>query len=157
MGPFPAVPAWVASDVKDDEQELVTGGWYRVLSQQQHGETTHVRLRWIGARGDRVGSDDVLLDVLGALPRVVDSSLIRIREEALKIHMGGDDRAEVTRGHGAGTAEVVRYWEPDPPEEPWLHDDWSQYAAMRAASRKTTVPADVESIVAAVLRGKDGG
>ena len=32
-------------------------GRYRVLSQEQHGETTHVRLRRIGASSDRVGSD----------------------------------------------------------------------------------------------------
>ena len=61
VGDFPAVPAWVHSGIKDDEQELVTGGRYRVLSQEERGGTTHVRLQWIGASGDRVGSDPLLL------------------------------------------------------------------------------------------------
>lgn len=34
-------------------------------------------------------------------------------------------------------------------------DENNQWAAMRAASRTTTVPADVNSIVAAVLTGKE--
>jgi hypothetical protein len=67
VGDFPAVPAWRASGIKDDEQELITGGEYRVLSLTEDGGTTHATLEWIGAAGDKVGSDDVLLGVLGAV------------------------------------------------------------------------------------------
>jgi hypothetical protein len=37
VGDFPAVPAWKHSGIKDFEQELVTGGRYRVLSQSVPG------------------------------------------------------------------------------------------------------------------------
>lgn len=45
VGEFPAVPAWVASGMKDAEQELITGGRYRVLSMTEDGGTTQVRLQ----------------------------------------------------------------------------------------------------------------
>ncbi len=55
----------------------------------------------------------------------------------------------------ADTVEVVRYWALDPGWDARGDDEYSQWAAMRAASRTTTVPADVDAIVAAVLRGKE--
>jgi hypothetical protein len=51
--------------------------------------------------------------------------------------------------------KVVRYSQLDPGWDARGDDEYSQWAAMRAASRTTTVSADVESIVAAVLRGKE--
>jgi hypothetical protein len=156
VGDFPAVPAWKHSGIKDDEQELVTGGRYRVLSQEERDGTTHVRLQWFGASGDRVGSDPLLLSVLGAVPGVVHSSLERSAgQEVLELRLGRDDWATVTRVPGAETVEVVRYWALDPDWDARGGDEYSQWAAMRAASRTTTVPADVDSIVAAVLRGKE--
>ncbi|MGY1640851.1 hypothetical protein ACI782_06910 [Geodermatophilus sp. SYSU D00703] len=156
VGPFPAVPAWVASGVKAFEQELVTGGRYRVLSQEQRGGTTHVRLRWIGASGDRVGWDAVLLGVLGAVPGVSVSSLTRTAgDEVLELRLGGEDSATVTRSAGSDEVEVVRYWAPELGWAAKGDDPYTQYAAIRAASRTTTVPADVDSIVAAVLRGEE--
>jgi hypothetical protein len=156
VGDFPAVPAWVHSGIKDHEQELVTGGQYRVLSQQERDGTTHVRLRWIGASGDRVGSDPLLVLMLGAVPGVVHSSLTRSAgREVLELRLGGEDWATVTRVPGAGTVTVVRYWAWDPDWDARGDDEYSQWAAMRAASRTTTVPANVEAIVAAVLTGKE--
>ncbi len=158
-GGFPAVPAWVHSGIKAEEQELVTGGRYRVLSQEERDGTTHVRLRWIGASGDRVGSDPLLLAVLAGAPGVVHSSLTRSivtpHAETLELRLGGEDSAQVTRVPGADTVKVIRYWELDPGWDAKSDDEYSQWAAMRAASRTTTVPAEVDSIVAAVLRGKD--
>jgi hypothetical protein len=156
VGEFPAVAAWVASDSKDDEQELVTGGRYHVVSQEQLGQTTHVRLRWIGASGDRVGSDDVLLDVLGALPGVWKSEVTRSSlvsgEEALTVRLEGyGNWATVTRRPGSDEVRVVRYWQPEPDPDATWNDEWTEYAAMQKASRRTAVRADVESIVAAVL------
>ena len=103
VGDFPAVPAWKHSGIKDDEQELVTGGRYRVLSQEERDGTTHVRLQWFGASGDRVGSDPLLLAVLGAVPGVVHSSLTRSAgQEVLELRLGGEDWATVTRDAGRG-------------------------------------------------------
>jgi hypothetical protein len=156
VGDFPAVPAWAHSGIKDEEQELVTGGRYRVLSQEERDGTTHVRLRWFGASGDRVGSDPLLLAVLGAVPGVVHSSLKRSAgEEVLELRLGREDWATVTRTPGSETVEVVRYWAWDSDWDARGDDEYSQWAAMRAASRTTTVPADVNAIVAAVLRGKE--
>jgi hypothetical protein len=133
----------------------VTGGRYRVLSTEDRDGTTHVRLRWIGASGDSVGSDPLL----GAVPGVVHSALTRStaapHAETLELRMGGEDSARVTRLPGAGTVEVVRYWELDPDWAARSDDEYSQWAAMRAASRTTTVPAEVDSVVAAVLTGKE--
>jgi hypothetical protein len=158
VGDFPAVPAWKHSGIKDFEQELVTGGRYRVLSQEDRDGTTHVRLRWIGASGDRVGSDPLLVAVLGGVPDVAHSSLTRsARQEVLELRLGGEDSATVTRVPGAETVEVVRYWELDPDWDARGDDEYSQWAAMRKASRTTAVPAEVDSIVAAVLRGKENG
>jgi hypothetical protein len=154
VGEFPAVPAWVASGVKEEEQELITGGRYRVLSMTEDGGTTHVRLQWFGAAGDRVGSDDVLLGVLGALDGVWRSELTRSAggSETLTVRPPGQGNwAEIEHAAAAPTARVTRYYEPEP--DPNARDDseWTQYAAIQAASRQMTVPADVESIVAAVL------
>jgi hypothetical protein len=156
VGDFPAVPTWKHSEIKNFEEELITGGRYHVVSQEQHGETTHVRLRWLGASGDRVGSDDVLLDVLGALPGIWKSELTRSAlasgEEELTVRLQGNGNwATVTRSPGSDEVRVVRYWDPEPDPNATWDDEWTEYAAMQKASRRTTVPADVESIVAAVL------
>ncbi|MCF6508704.1 hypothetical protein E9549_15010 [Blastococcus sp. MG754426] len=159
VGDFPAVPAWQHSSIKDDEQELVTGGQYRVLSQEVRDGTTHVRLQWFGASGDRVGSDPLLLAVLGAAPSVVHSSLTRSttapQEETLELRLGGEDCATVTRAPEAQTVNVVRYWAWEPGWDAKGDDEYSQWAAMRAASRTTTEPADVEAVVAAIKTGKN--
>jgi hypothetical protein len=159
VGDFPAVPAWKHSGIKDHEQELVTGGQYRVLSQEERDGTTHVRLKWYGASGDKAGSDPLLLAVLGAVPGIVDSQLTRSiaapHAETLELRLGGEDSAEVTRVPGETSVKVVRYWQLDPDWAAKSDDEYSQWAAIRAASRTATVPADVESIVGAVLNGKN--
>jgi hypothetical protein len=153
VGAFPAVPAWLASGIKDEEQELITGGKYRVLSMREDGGTSHVRLQWIGASGDRVGSDDVLLGALGALPGVWKSELERSATgEVLDVRLAGyGNSAKVTRSTGSGDVQIERYWEPEP--DPNAKDDspYTEYAAMLKASRRMTAPADVDSIVSAVL------
>ena len=102
-----------------------------------------------------MGSDSLLLSVLGAVPGVGHSSLTRSAgQEVLELRLGGEDSATVTRVGDADTVEVVRYWALDPDWDARGDDEYSQWAAMRKASR-TTVPADLDSIVAAVLRGKD--
>lgn len=155
-GAFPAVPAWVHSGIKSDEQELVTGGRYRVLSQEERDGTTVVRLRWIGASADRVGSDPLLTAALSLTPGVVGSSLTEAAgREVLELRLSGENSATIARQTGADSVEVVRYWEPEPGWNARGDDEWSLWAAMRAASRTTTVPADVDSIVAAVLKGKN--
>ena len=73
----------------------------------------------------------------------------------LELRLGGEDWATVTREPGADTAKVVRYWAWDPDWDARGDDEYSQWAAMRKASRTTTVPADVDAIVAAILRGKE--
>jgi hypothetical protein len=57
----------------------------------------------------------------------------------------------VERHQGDPQATVQRYYTPEP--DPDAKDDsvWTQYAAIERASRQMTVPADVDSIVAAVL------
>jgi len=153
VGEFPAVPAWQASGIKDDEQELVTGGRYRVLSMEDVGATTHVRLEWIEAAGARIGSDPLLLDVLGALDGVWHSELRRSGKTgaALRVQFGDyGNSATVTRNVGADEVKVVRYW---PPDWGWdrLDDSvYSQHRAMLDASRTVTVAADVDSVVEAV-------
>lgn len=158
VGDFPAVPAWKHSGIKDVEQELVTGGRYRVLSQEYRDGTTHVRLRWFGASGDRVGSDEVLLGVLNAVPGTSHSSLSRSGDkETLELRLEGKgNSATVTRTAGAGEAEVRRSWEPGPDDwEGKGDDEYANYFASLKASRRTTVPADADSIVAAILTGKE--
>lgn len=155
VGDFPAVPAGKHSWIKQFEQELVTGGRYRVLSQEECDGTTRVRLQWFGASGDRVGSDPLLLAVLAAVPGVVHSSLKRSAgKDVLELRLGREDWATVTRTPGSETVKVVRYWAWDSDWDARGDDEYSQWAAMRAASRTTMVPADVESIVTAALTGK---
>lgn len=156
VGAFPAVPAWLASGIKDEEQELITGGKYRVLSIREDSGTSHVRLQWVGASGDRVGSDDVLLGVLGALPGVWKSELQRSASVSGEVVLtarleGYGNWATVSRRPDRDDVEVVRYWEPAP--DPDAKDDspYTEYAAMLEASRQMTVPADVDAIVAAIL------
>jgi hypothetical protein len=154
VGDFPAVPAWRASGIKDDEQELITGGEYRVLSLTEDGGTTHATLEWIGAAGDKVGSDDVLLGVLGAVDGLWKSDLTHPfgTLEKLTLHLPGDGNwATVERRQGEPQATVQRYYTPEPDPDAKDDSEWTQYAAMLKASRQMTVPADVESIVAAVL------
>lgn len=43
---FPAIPAWRLSSTKTEEQELITGGTYKVLSIERSRGATHARLRW---------------------------------------------------------------------------------------------------------------
>ncbi|MGY1771955.1 hypothetical protein [Blastococcus sp. SYSU D00813] len=155
-GPFPAVPAWVHSGIKAEEQELVTGGRYRVLTREDRNGTTVVRLRWMGASGDRIGSDPLLLSVLSAASDPVDSSLTRVAgPEELKLRLSADDWATVTRAPEAATVRVTRYWAPDPDWAAGGDDEYSQWAAISAASRTTTVPAEVEAILAAVKTSKE--
>ncbi|QXG76721.1 hypothetical protein KUM42_03990 [Modestobacter sp. L9-4] len=117
VGDFPAVPAWVASGFKACEQELIAGGEYRLLSVDEVGGTTHARLQCIGAIGDRVGSDDVLLDVLAAVDSVGGSELGRVggQSETLTVHLPGRGNwAEVIRESSAAEeVEVRRYYLPD--------------------------------------------
>lgn len=47
VGPFPAVPAWLASGVKAEEQELISGGRYRVVKVTPGETVTHVNLEWV--------------------------------------------------------------------------------------------------------------
>jgi hypothetical protein len=47
VGPFPAVPAWLASGVKDEEQELISGGRCRVVQVTPGQTVTHVSLEWV--------------------------------------------------------------------------------------------------------------
>jgi hypothetical protein len=153
VGEFPAIPAWQASGIKDDEQELVTGGRYRVLSMEDVGSSTRVRLEWIEAAGALIGSDPLLLDVLGALDGVWHSELGRFGKDgaALEVRFGDSgNSATVTRNAGADEVEVVRYWPPGPGWDRMDDSVYSQHRAMLDASRATTVPATVDSIVEAV-------
>lgn len=48
LGPFPAVPAWIASGIKSDERELVAGGRYSVeRTSEDPAGTTIVQLRFV--------------------------------------------------------------------------------------------------------------
>ena len=97
-----------------------------------------MRLRWIGASGDKVGSDPLLLAVLGAVPGVVDSELARSiaspHAEKLELRLGGADSATITRVPGTDTVDVVRYWAVAPDWDARGDDEYSQRAAMLAAS-----------------------
>lgn len=152
VGGFPAVPAWKHSGIKDDEQELITGGEYRVRSLSEAGGTSHARLEWIGASGDKVAADEVLLGVLGALPGITRSSLTRAGHEELEVSLEGSGNwATVRRTPGQDHVEVVRYWEPDPGWGDVDDSVYSRYLAVLKGARTTTVPADLEAIVAAIL------
>lgn len=82
----------------------------------EDGGTSHARLEWIGAAGDKdkVGADEVLLGVLGALPGITRSPLTRAGHEELEVSLEGSGNwATVRRTPGQEHVEVVRYWEPD--------------------------------------------
>ncbi|SDP11368.1 hypothetical protein SAMN05660199_03184 [Klenkia soli] len=49
IGPFPAVPAWLASGVVPEEAELITGGDYAVVDVERAEGRTTARLRWTNA------------------------------------------------------------------------------------------------------------
>lgn len=76
-------------------------------------------------------------------------------EKLLELRLGGENWATVTRSPGAETVQVIRYWELDPDWDSRGDDEYSQWAAVRRASRTTTLPAETDAIVAAVLRGKE--
>jgi hypothetical protein len=85
----------------------------------------------------------------------VHSSLTRSAgHEVLALRLGDENWATVTRAVGSDQVEVVRYWAPEPGWDAKGDDVYAHDAAIRAASRRTTVPADVAAIVAVVLRGK---
>lgn len=46
-GPFPAVPAWAASQIKDHERELITGGRYDVTRLERSSDRIVVGLRFV--------------------------------------------------------------------------------------------------------------
>lgn len=46
-GPFPAVPAWSASGIKEEERELITGGRYAVTSPNAGANGTVIGLRYL--------------------------------------------------------------------------------------------------------------
>ncbi|GAA1434388.1 hypothetical protein GCM10009616_28670 [Microlunatus lacustris] len=46
VGSFPAIPAWLQSHHKAEEQELVAGGRYEVDEVHRSNGLTHARLRW---------------------------------------------------------------------------------------------------------------
>lgn len=100
-----------------------------------------------------MGSDDVLLGVLSALDGVWKSELTRTADgtETLAVRLPGDGNwAEVTRTPGSDEAVVHRYYTPD--HDPNAKDDsvWTQQRQMQDASRRTTVRARVDDIVAAI-------
>ncbi len=118
----------------------------------EDGGTTHALLEWIGTAGDKVGADEVLLGVLGALPGITRSSLTRAGHEELEVSLEGSGNwATVRRTPGQDDVEVVRYWKPDPGWGDVDDSVYSRYIAVLKGSRTTTVPADVEAIVAAIL------
>lgn len=47
VGAFPAIPTWIASGVKPDEQELIAGGRYRVENIERSDGLTHAQLSWV--------------------------------------------------------------------------------------------------------------
>ena len=49
IGPFPAVPAWLASGVIPEEAELISGGVYVVDEVERSDDRTTARLRWSAA------------------------------------------------------------------------------------------------------------
>lgn len=155
VGEFPAVPAWQASGIKSDEQELVTGGRYRVLSVEGDGPTTHVRLEWMKTVGTLVGSDPLLLDVVGALDGVWKSELGRFGEtgETLKVRFGDyGNAAEVHHLCGKPTVTVRRQYPPEARDYPnyYRPDEWSEYLVLLNATETSTVSADGDSIMAAI-------
>jgi hypothetical protein len=48
VGAFPAVPAWSHSGIKEEEQELICGGKYRVVDQSPDCDATTVTLSYEG-------------------------------------------------------------------------------------------------------------
>ena len=76
-GPFPAVAAWSASGIKPEERELICGGRYRVVSQDDEDGVTRVRLRFERLIGEVVDTHPLLLRVLGAVPGIASSALRR--------------------------------------------------------------------------------
>lgn len=46
VGAFPAVPAWLASAVKAEERELITGGRFRVAGLERSDGFTLAKLQW---------------------------------------------------------------------------------------------------------------
>jgi hypothetical protein len=56
---FPAIPAFMHSDTKAQEQELITGGTYEVLSLDRGEGSTHARLRWTGPCRPRVLCNEI--------------------------------------------------------------------------------------------------
>jgi len=48
IGEFPAIPAWIESGIKAEEQELITGGVYNVMALIEESQTTTiVRLEFV--------------------------------------------------------------------------------------------------------------
>ncbi len=54
VGEFRAIPAWLHSGVKADEQELICGGEFQVLSMVTEGSITTVRLQYLDRIGHRI-------------------------------------------------------------------------------------------------------
>lgn len=49
IGPFPAIAAWTASLIKDDERELIAGGRYSVIGMDERAGGYDVKLEFIEA------------------------------------------------------------------------------------------------------------
>jgi hypothetical protein len=157
-GEFPAVPAWVHSGEKPEEQELITGGEYQVASVSQDGDTTVVRLAYAGPVGDRVGTDPLLTTLMGRLPDVLVSRLVRGNivgltpvVECLDLELSGNRKLSIGRTRDDHAVAAVAF---DPPAG-WAEagdDDYATWANWNRIKKRVELPADADAIVDWVQR-----
>lgn len=120
-GAFPAIPAWMTSGIKSEEQELICGGNYKILSVEDDSGVARVRLGYLGpvtpgtgAGFEDVGSDQVLLETMTRVPNIVSSRLGRRGlpkdlgyMESLVLGLSGGQEVTVERrGVNLGSVQV---------------------------------------------------
>ena len=95
--------------------------------------------------------------MLGAIDGIWRSKLTRSPDgsETLTVRLPGDGNwAEATRGAGADTVVVQRYFTPDYDTDAKDDSVWTQQSQMQAASRRSTVPAHIDDVVAAITAAR---
>lgn len=151
-GEFRAVTAWTYSGIKPQEQELICGGRYRVLSAEEVGPTVNVRLEYCGRSGENVGTDEVLLDLMSKVSDVRRSELTRSglpsakwRSEKVILELPGNREFEVTREYSRPTLVKTMY----EPGDAIMNERTWQFTRKTVDSGATeaTLPAQADGIV----------
>lgn len=152
------------SGIKPEEQELICGGNYEILSVEDEGPLTRVRLGYVGAVDAfvgfwtaEVGSDRVLLETISKTSEIFGSGLGRrglagdpAHRETLRMTLSGGQHVTVER-HESNLGFVKLSFEPKHYDEGWAEPEYDT----GEAGTYLKLPADAALIAQLIAVLKD--